>query len=121
MKYSDPLDASRESKVDTMIANADRLLDGRRLEHSQTIAASEAKVAGLENELELYEALEQDWRARRVRDELAAAVTQHQETVDMANLALLAAVEHHVRSFSAAGVAVEASFNAAIAAIKAGK
>jgi hypothetical protein len=99
-----------------VIENADRILEARRTEHYQRIDKSARRVAGLESELELYDALEQERRAARVRTELAGAIEAHKGEVDGANNALAFAIENHVKALTAAGVAAEASFNAAVSA-----
>ncbi|GEM_PF-2895535 len=100
-------------QFDRMVDQAEHILENWRNERERLIQESATRVARLESELELYEGLEAEWRAARVRTELASAVEHHRATVDAANRQLEEAIKRYVRVFAAAAAAVEATFNSA--------
>jgi len=105
------------AQFDRAIANAEIALENFRTEHYQTIAASAGKIAALESELEMLDALEQTRRAAQTRREIATAVSDHEQIVNGANNRLQHAYQDYVRAFSAATMAMECSFNSAMAGI----
>jgi hypothetical protein len=108
--------ADCRSHFDRTIANAEQALENFRTEHYQNIAKSAARIAALESNLEMYDGLEQTRMAAQTRREIAAAVEDHKQVVIGANNRLQHACENYVRAFSSAAMAMECSFNAAMAA-----
>ncbi len=108
--------ADCRAKFDRAIANAEIAFENFRTEHYLTIAKSAGKIAALESELETLDALEQTRLAAQTRREIAEAVSDHKQVVIGANNRLQHACEDYVHAFSAASMAMECSFNAALAA-----
>jgi len=109
--------ADCRAQFERTIANAEIALENFRTEHYQTIAKSAGKIAALESDLEMFDALEQTRRAAQTRLEIAAAVQDHEQVVIGANNRLQHACENYIRAFSAAAMAMECSFNSAIPAL----
>jgi len=101
------------------VENAERILENRRNEHRRLISESEDRVAGLESQLETFEALEHDRLAAQTRKELATAIEDHKQVVDRADRMLTEWARDHARALAAAGIALEASMNAALARLPA--
>lgn len=113
LKALDKALADSRAHYERTIADADRILEARRTEHYQLISASEKRLGDLQNQLEMFEALEHERYAAQTRRDLDVAVQQHKAVVEQANLILQGAMLAHARIFAAAGIAFEAGFNAA--------
>lgn len=106
--------AVRESRkhFDQTITNAEIVLENRRNEYRRQVDESAAKIAALESELELYDALEQERRAALVRMEIAHAIENHHVVVDRARKLTTEAFADFARAFACAGTAFAAGFAA---------
>jgi TolA-binding protein len=108
--------ASARADFDSTMARADLALENFKTEHYQTIAASEAKIAGLESNLEIFDGLEQIRMAAQTRQDIHVAVEAHKDVVKGANAKLAQGFENYTRVCMAAATAMEFAMSAAIAA-----
>lgn len=107
--------ADAQSLHANALSRSERKLEAARNQHRDRIRLSEEKLAALENQLEMLECFEQERRARDVRMELAAAITQHKQEVDGADWALRAAMRDYIAEQVAAAVAMQHYFAHALA------
>jgi hypothetical protein len=111
----DDLDAARRS-YGAMIDRADRALENFRNDIALTLlnAPEAAEIGRLQEQLEIFEGLEKERDAARVRQELAEA-QDRLNALSSGQLARLRhAAEDHARALSAAGIAHECAVNAAL-------
>jgi hypothetical protein len=107
--------AAAQRQFEGACAKADRILEAQQNEIAQYVQSSAGKVASLESDLELYDALEQSRRAASTRTEIAAAMNVHHCAVDGAKARLRHAWEDYYVRISAACAALAAcQFEAAV-------
>jgi hypothetical protein len=115
MKALDEAVATARESYNKTIERADLALENFRNERARDILASESEIAELESQLELYDALERERDAARVRMEIANSYDRHKAVVAGADARLRQAIENHARAYTAAGMGLECAINAALA------